>query len=385
MSGGDSRHIHEDVGTDTNQGSRRSPIQSLIETVSGDSFKAWYREREHARNIREGVPYFNGPASIKAPRRHSPSSLLQCKRKTAYKQLNAPEESRDPEGIFWIGSQFETEIAVPYLQDVVNKENLYVTNSVWVDFTVETDVGDLRIRGETDPVIVDVDANPLLLTEIKTKRSVESVDSPSKHHKAQAHAYLKGLSEKYSQDVTDALILYGSRTTLEVCAFHVEFDPAFWRDEVTDWAAEHSEYRLRKVLPPSNPEYNWECGFCSYRERCGKGESGYADIPERGFLPRVADYPREKVVEYLEATEGERLTPILATEYPQLAEEYDVCSWRCDGCTSTFSWDTVDVGASTPVCPACADEGKLAELSVENPVEAHSTDDGTTRLVSGGE
>jgi CRISPR/Cas system-associated exonuclease Cas4 (RecB family) len=299
--------------------------------------------------------------------------------------LNAPEESQNPEGIFWIGSQFETKIAVPYLQDVVTSEELYVRNSIWVDFTVETDVGDLRIRGETDPVIVDADANPLLLTEIKTKRSVESVDSPSKHHKAQAHAYLKGLSEKYNRSITDALILYGSRTTLEVRAFHIEFDPVFWRDEVADWAAEHSEYRLREVLPPGNPEYNWECGFCSYRERCGKGDSGYSDIPERGFLPGVADYPREKVVEYLETTEGARLTPILATEYPQLTEKYDVCSWRCDECTSTFSWDTVDVGASTPVCPACADEGKLAELAVENPVEAHSADGGTTRLVSGGE
>jgi hypothetical protein len=99
----------------------------------------------------------------------------------------------------------------------------------------------------------------------------------------------------------------------------------------------------------------------------------------------VADYPQEKVVEYLEATEGARLTPILATEYPQLAEKYDVCSWRCDECSSTFAWDTVDVGVTTPVCPACADEGRLAELAVESPVEAHSPANETTQLASGGE
>lgn len=359
-----------------------SIVEDLVETVSADTFEAWYREREYARNIREGTAYFNGPPATKPPQRLSPSSLLQCQRKTTYRQLNAPEESADPEGIFWVGSQFETEIAVPYLRDFVVTEGEYVTNSLWVDFEVETDVGNLRIKGETDPVVVDSDAEPLLLTEIKTKRSVESMESPSKHHKAQAHAYLKGLSQKYDRNVTDSVILYGSRKSLDVAAFHVEFDPVFWSDVVVRWAAEHSRYRQEEILPPAEPEQSWECDFCAFSERCGKGSSGYTDAPVEGLLPGLEDYPREKIEAYLEATSGARLTPTLAREYPQLAIEYEVASWRCPHCGSKFPWDGVEVESETPACPDCADAGRLTELVVENPVESRRLDSGETQLAT---
>lgn len=371
--------------TESTHKTNSSPtVDSLVKAVSADTFETWHRKRKHAQNIREGTPYFNRPASVKPPRRHSPSSLLQCHRKTAYKQLNAPEESGDPEGIFWIGSQFETDIAVPFLQDVVG-DNEYVTNSIWVDYTVESDDRELRIKGETDPVVVDDDGKPLLLTEIKTKRAVESVESPSTHHKAQAHAYLKGLSEKYERNISDAIILYGSRTTLDVRAFHIEFDSMFWSDVVVEWASKHSGYRLRETLPPDNPEYNWECDFCSFRERCGKGNSGYADVGERGLLPGVEEYPREKVVEYLEATQNSQLTPTLARKFPELASEYDVCSWRCPECSSNFEWDAVDVESVTPACPVCANDQTLTELVVVSPVNFGSSITGEVQQTGPGE
>jgi CRISPR/Cas system-associated exonuclease Cas4 (RecB family) len=353
--------------------------------LTGERFQEWYNERKYAQNIREGTSYFNGPPSVTPSQRLSPSSLLQCHRKTTYKQLNAPEETADPEGIFWVGSQFETEIAVPFLRDTVAKDEYYVTNSIWVDFTVELDEGEIQIKGETDPVVVDVDAEPLLLTEIKTKQSIESVESPSRHHKAQAHAYLRGLSEKYDRNITNAVILYGSRTSLDIRAFHIEFDPVFWNDVVVTWAAEHSDYRLRGELPPDNPEKGWECEFCSFSERCGRGDSGYADVAENGFLPGVVGYPREKVVEYLETDEKAQLTPTLAAEYPDLASDYAVCSWLCPECSSTFTWDTVDINSATPACPICAEAGTLTELVVENPVTSCSSDSKKERLVEQGE
>jgi CRISPR/Cas system-associated exonuclease Cas4 (RecB family) len=384
MSGETKDRPQTQIRSDTER-THATRVDDLIDAVSGDTFQTWHDERTYARNIREGTPYFNQPASVKPPRQHSPSSLLQCHRKTAYNQLNAPEESADPEGIFWVGSQFETDIAVPFLQDAVVGDNEYITNSIWVDFTVETDQGELSIRGETDPVIVDADAEPLVLTEIKTKRSIGSVDAPSEHHKAQAHAYLKGLSSKYDGTLTDAIILYGSRTTLDIRAFHVEFDPAFWRDVVVDWAAEHTEYRLTDTLPPASPEQSWECEFCEFSERCGKGQTEYRDIPAHGFLPGVTAYPSEKVTGYLEAIDDAQLTPALAHEYPQLAAEYEVCPWQCSSCDSTFAWDEIDDDSETPACPVCADAGVLTELSINNPVTSRSFKTEQTQLVGHGE
>lgn len=178
----------------------------LIDLIDAKSFDDWYREREFAQNIREGRPYFNGPDRIPRPERHSPSQLNQCHRKIYYRQLNAPEEQADPQGIFWTGTKFEEELVVPYLESIVGSGE-YVRNSMWVDTTCETNAGEIQIKGATDPVIVNGESEPLLLTESKTKGSVDHLTEPDTHHKAQAHAYMYGLTQKYARRVTDAILI----------------------------------------------------------------------------------------------------------------------------------------------------------------------------------
>lgn len=329
--------------------------RKLQETVSGDTFDDWYAEREYAENIREGKPYFNGPGKITEPAKHSPSQLYQCKRKTVYRQLNAPEESSDPNGIFWIGSTVEEQLVQPFLEEHIMGEDQYITNSLWVDFTVQTSAGELRVKGSTDPVIVDDDANPILPFEVKTKDSVEHLDQPSTHHLAQLHAYLKGLSESYNRDLSRGVILYIGRTNLDARSFSVTFDQDFWDNEIVPWMADVTAYRLEQELPPDTPEYDWECKFCSYKERCGKGERTTEDLPSIGFLP-LFEYPRDKVIDHLEVHEEVKLTPTLANLYPELAQEYEVHEWRCRGCDSTFVWDDFnwESSSATPIkCPNC--------------------------------
>ena len=124
----------------------------LADRVTASRFTDWYRKRQIRENICNGTPYFNGPAPIQSPTRHSPSQLLQCHRQIAYRQLNAPEENDDPTGIFWIGSKFEEEVALPFLRDAVTESDTFVCNSLWVDFevTLEPDSHSLHIKGETD-------------------------------------------------------------------------------------------------------------------------------------------------------------------------------------------------------------------------------------------
>jgi CRISPR/Cas system-associated exonuclease Cas4 (RecB family) len=322
--------------------------------------------------LKNGVPFFNGPPSITPPERHNPSSLLQCHRKATYQQQNAPEETQAPTGIYWIGSLFESDIIVPFLEKTVVEDNQYVTNSLWVDYTVSTDAGQLRIKGETDPVIVDADAEPLLLTEIKSKRSVENIQSPDTRHRAQAHAYMKGLSEKYDRTVTKATIIYGSRKTLDITAFEIEFDPFFWRDTVLEWAENQTTYRLRDDIPPAEPEQKWECDYCAYTHRCGKSNREFSDVGPTGLLPRFTGYPRPKLVDYLTTYKHAKLTPSLAYAYPKLAADNDVLDWLCRLCGATYQWDKVewdrDVTAP-PTCPGCSDDGRTGLLSGPNPAD----------------
>jgi rubrerythrin len=340
-------------------------VSALIDSIDATSFAEWYREREFTRNIREGQPYFNGPDRIPAPERHSPSQLNQCHRKIYYRQLNAPEEQADPQGIFWTGTKFEEELVVPYLQTIVGPDE-YVRNSMWIDVTCGTDAGEVRIKGATDPVIVDPDSEPLLLTESKTKRSLDRVEAPDPHHVAQTHCYMYGLTQKYDRRVTDALLLYGSRTSLDLRAFHVAFDPWFWGETVLSWAEDHTQLRLDEQLPAANPELPWECNVCSYRHRCGQADdTSFRDVDATGFLPRFEEYPREKVREYLDSHDGARLTPTLARQYPDLIKEYDVHDWGCQRCATTYGFGEFDQeenfahdeeAADAPLCPCCASE-----------------------------
>ena len=154
--------------------------------------------------------------------------------------------------------------------------------------------------------------------------------------------------------------------SLNIRAFTVPFDDAFWR-EIVQWAADHTAYREQGELPPADPEYGWECRFCDYRHRCGQSDQPYSDEGSRGFLPGFGDYPREQVVEYLQAHEDAALTPTLARKYPNLSNEHKTHSWSCPSCETTFTWREIDhapEAGDSPVCPKCAEKGELATLVV---------------------
>lgn len=349
----------------------------LAEFITPARFADWYQEQRIRENIQNGTPYFNGPPPIQAPTRHSPSKLLQCHRKIAYQQLNAPAEVDDPTGIFWIGSKIEEEVVLPFLRDAVADSETYACNSLWIDFEVTPapDSPSLRIKGETDPVLVTREGTPLLVTEIKTKSRVERLEKPNPHHKAQAHAYMYGLSEKHDRQVTDAVIVYVGRKKFDLVAFHVEFDPFFWENTILEWAVTHSDYRLNEALPPADPEYGWECEVCSYRARCGKADISHEDLGPVGFIPGYAEYPRAKVVEYLRSHDDAKLTPILAHRFEEVAATYDAYDWQCPRCEATYEWDVLnpsDGKKDLPLCPACLTDDEPIPVSGPSPANQHA-------------
>lgn len=343
--------------------------KDLNDAITAESFAAWYQEKQFRENILEGRPYFNGSSPPPKASKHSPSKLLQCHRKTRYYGENAPQEGESPDGIFWIGTKFEEELVVPYLLEAVTTTNTYVRNSIWIDADIGTDTETLRVKGTTDPAIVDADGNPILVTEIKTASSLEYLDGPKAHHKAQLHAYMYALDKEYDRSITDGVLLYGSRETFDIEAFHVPFDDEFWKT-IVDWMETQTGYRENQDLPPAKPVFDWECGSCPFKQRCGKGESHYSDVAFTGLLPGVKAYQKSQLVEYFDAYPDARLTPTLAVEYPELVDEHGVYNWQCGACSATFVWDKVwekDQESMPPVCPQCADERSLRYLSVPEP------------------
>lgn len=356
-------------------------VDAVFDDLTPDDFEQWYREWNFTKNIENGNAYYNKTGYVPDDERNSPSKLLQCHRKQAYNAYNAPAEDELPTGVFWIGEKFEEEIVQPYLESYANRinENNYVQNSMWVDFEVDVggEIGSVQIRGETDPVIVDKQANPLVVTEVKNKKSLSKFEGvtdpePDPHHKAQLHAYMYGLSESFERDVNRGVMLYGSRETHDLIPIPVEFDQEFWEEQVVNWAKTQSEHRLNDELPPKDPHFSWECKFCDYAQRCGMGDDppwqradepvdepdsvAWEDIGFDGFLP-LTDYPYEAVVEYMRAhhTKGAKLTPTLAEAYPDLEEKFKTYNWVCPECDAEYPQWRFDWSGNTDHPPKCSE------------------------------
>ncbi|MFC7137289.1 PD-(D/E)XK nuclease family protein [Halobaculum litoreum] len=238
----------------------------------------------------------------------------------------------------------------------------YVRKHDWIDYSTEVDNTELRFKGRTDPLIVDSDSVPIVPIEVKTRKSVESLDSPSPKHRAQLHAYIVGLSRKYEIKPPDGVILYGSRETFDVKTFHIEYSEQFWDEVVVPWAATQTTSLLDENLPPADPEQEWECGYCSYRERCGKGKSPVKDSGAHGFVPGYTEYPHENVEEYLRLFPSAAIPSAIASKFPDLASDHSIQEWSCDRCGYCAEWDAVK-SAGEPLCPECAEDDILISLS----------------------
>ncbi|ALG81771.1 CRISPR-associated protein Cas4 [Halanaeroarchaeum sulfurireducens] len=339
----------------------RPAPEDLCDSLAGADFRAWYREREHRRNARDGNFQWNTPADPPAPAVHRPHTFLTCHRKQRYREENAPGEIPTPAGRFWIGSRIEEELVLEYLTALAPDEAV-VGNSLWIDAAIETPREDLRLRGSTDPVFATRNGTPLLPTEVKTKRSVETVDEPAEHHSAQLHAYLYGLSATRDVDLDRGVVLYVSRVDLDARAVTVPFDEDFWTRRIRPWLLALTQYRRQNGIPPADPEQDWECDTCEFRIRCGQTDAPVADAGFDGFVPEHR-YPHQRVMSALAANDELELTPTLAATYPNLAATNPVADWTCEACGATFAYESVEWhGGDAPTCERCARAGTFARL-----------------------
>lgn len=345
-------------GTDTDV-----DIGSRIET----RLPEWKNNKQTRQNIEAGNAHYNTPAAPPEASVFRPNRLLQCHRKQYYRDHNAPKESAAPAGLYFAGSKLEEELLLPYLRDQVSNwsESLYVANSLWIEETLTVAGTSVTIRGSTDPVVVKRNGTPTYVTEVKSKAELPESPTASPHHRAQLHAYMAGLSAKHDCEIRSGAVIYVSRKTLEMAVVPVSFDEDFWED-IGIWMATLAEARAQERLPPAEPEHDWECSYCSFANRCGQAsETAVADRPPTGFVAGVA-YPRRAVEAHLDAYPDVALPATLAVQYPDLAEAFEVAYPYCPTCDREIrNLDGIDLQSGTPLCPHCAEEGTIAELSRE--------------------
>lgn len=356
----DSQAAGQSVETDQDFGT------AVIDQAIAADFRDWYRERRRRERAREGNFEYNGPRDPPPADVHFPSSLLACHRKRHYREQNAPAEDPEPLGHFRMGTAVETELVVPFLEDRVAGPEQAVTKGLGFEESIETHSGSLRLRGKTDPVVTTAEGDPLLITEVKTVGDIDDLDGPREQHRAQVHAYLAALSDRLPGRSREALLLYVSKSTLELQPFRVEFDEEFWADRVKPWMEKRTEGRSES-LPPASPEREWECFHCEFRRRCGQADHPAADLGPVGFIPHH-EYPRAAVSAHLEAHDA-TLTPTLAAAYPALADGRPVADWVCPVCNQAVAYGALDWAGDPkkrPNCPRCALNGDYVPMDARS-------------------
>lgn len=245
-----------------------------------------------------------------------------------------------------------------------------MANALWLSSTIDSEVGQITLEGSSDPAIVDADGVPHVVTEVKSKQSLSNLDSPSRHHKAQLHAYLHNAHDEYDLDEPpEGYLIYVGKERLDVEVFEIDFGQDFFNEFVVEWCERMSYCRIEGMLPSADPSQPWECKLCEFKGRCGEGDVPFEDCSASGLLP-LFSYPRESVIEFMRANPDAKITPAVARKHPGLAEVYDVADWRCKRCEGTFSWDEPEWDGNVddpPVCPDCIDDSYWIDLSGPDP------------------
>lgn len=389
--------------TATDDGGLHLPSAEMTETrlsafrdrLSAAAFSDFHRRQERAQNEEEGYGDTRNVASYTPPPdTHSPSSLLSCSRMEYYRAANAPSESSDPHGIFKWGHTFEAYVKT-FLREDVAPDGIEVRNAIQIEYEVDG----LTFTGTTDPVLFDSDGTPVLLTEVKTISDLYyiSEDGAKRQHLAQAHAYARGLQDRYNlESPPPILFIYGDRTSLDTEFIPESFDPAFWA-EVLEWAEANSGYRKAEILPPKLTEDDdadrlYMCSYCDYAARCKSDQTqnqdaprvteliqtGLQDVRERGFLP-LTRYPEDMVISHLATYPTVPLTPTVASQYPAIidddtepperlknlygaAPQCEVADWRCPACEEQFEYGRLEWSGdleAVPTCPLCDDTDEV--------------------------
>lgn len=189
--------------------------------------------------------------------RYYPSESWSCLRKKVYSFFKYEQETPLPLGLFEMGRRTE-DAFYEMLKSHFNEKK--VGNDVHIEIKLE----DYIISGDTDPVIYETTKrkNIRTLFEVKSMANLSAVKEPNIHHIKQTTCYMKALNLKLG------MIVYINRSNLEdLKAFEVEFKEEDWQSIVTHFDMLHG-FLKDKVLPTSTPLMNWECRYCSYKNRC---------------------------------------------------------------------------------------------------------------------
>ncbi len=187
--------------------------------------------------------------------RYHASDFGKCLRKSYYEHTLGKRESEGSYPHFQLGNLVEN-----FVEEALASH--YGSDSVKNSFRIELDYDDFRVVGQTDPVVVGPNAEPEKIFEVKSTKNISfREEGPSKHHVMQVHPYMKALG------LDSCTFIYVQKTDLSVISHEISFSEGTFSEGLERIKSLHEDL-VRHGPPPSEPFMDFECRFCSYKDKC---------------------------------------------------------------------------------------------------------------------
>jgi len=196
--------------------------------------------------------------------RYYPSEIGKCLRKTWYSYKYPKEVEPELLKIFEVGN-----IMHGFVVEVLRSEKNKDVQLLSYEFPFKIDLEDFVISGRVDDLLLVKTSGKNVLVEVKSTKSLEFINKPSKEHEMQLQFYM------HATGVHDGVVLYVDKNNLQSKLFEVKFNEEEGEEIVKRFRGLHACLKSNELPLPEAKQFsdmNWMCRYCEYKDRCDKNE-----------------------------------------------------------------------------------------------------------------
>lgn len=198
--------------------------------------------------------------------RYYPSEVGQCLRRSWFNIKMPKPVEPEVTKIFEAGNLFHAFI-VEVLKSEKNPEIKLIESELPLKYKID----DFEISGRIDDLIQLEYNGEKVLIEVKSTKSIGTLNEPSESYVMQLQFYM------HATGIKNGAILYIEKNTLKSKAFFLEYDPTIAKEVIDRFRKLHSSIKNNEI-PEAEAKLKlnkrWMCNFCPYREECDGIEKG---------------------------------------------------------------------------------------------------------------
>ncbi|MFH0830177.1 MAG: PD-(D/E)XK nuclease family protein [Candidatus Aenigmatarchaeota archaeon] len=198
--------------------------------------------------------------------RYYPSEIGKCLRETWYSYKFPLPTPLDRLMIFEAGN-----IMHHFVAEVMRSDKNPQVKLLESELPFKISIRDFIISGRIDDLLLVVADNRRLLVEVKSTSRIDLTNEPQPQHMVQLQLYLHALKD--SHQVSDGILLYVEKNTLQSKAFHVKYDERLAAEALDRFSKLHNFIAANSLPFPEariRDDLSWMCRKCDFRERCFK-------------------------------------------------------------------------------------------------------------------